>query len=175
MLTQKQLRDRSFYWKRKATTKTTKAALWKGEAKRINNKLMEERKEGMQHYEKRVMQAVALEGENSLLCDIMKIGAGQLSSLTSKLKAQHRIKEGHQQEKISKMEKEKEFLNKEKELLKKDKKEVIVFKRKLGKERLQRSKMASTRAFAQPKVSIFPLSVFVQFSCLLFCVAVPHA
>ncbi len=53
MPTQKQLQDRGSYQKRKATTKTTETDLWKGEAKRINNKLMEERKEGMQHEEKR--------------------------------------------------------------------------------------------------------------------------
>ena len=100
MLTQKQLRDRASYQKRKATTKTTKAALWKGEAKRINNKLMEEREEGMQREEKREMQAVAIKGESSSLRDLMKIRAGRFSSLICKLKAQHRIKEGRQKEKI---------------------------------------------------------------------------
>ncbi len=56
------------------------------------------------------MQFVALERENSLLRDLTKIRAGQFSSLTCKPKARHRIKEGHQQEKISKKEKEKELL-----------------------------------------------------------------
>ncbi len=86
MPTQKQLQNRASYQKRKATTKTTKAALWKGEAKIINNKLIEERKEGMPCKEKREMQVVALEGENSLLCDLMNIFADQFYSLTCKLK-----------------------------------------------------------------------------------------
>ncbi len=55
MPTQKQLWDRGSYQKKKATTKSAKAALWKGEAKRINNNLMEERKEGMWCKEKRDM------------------------------------------------------------------------------------------------------------------------
>ncbi len=70
---------------------------------------MGERKEGMWREEKREMQDVALEGENSSLRDLMKICTGQFSSSTCKLKAQYRIKEGRQQEKISKMEKKKGF------------------------------------------------------------------
>ena len=119
------------------------------------------------------MQVVALEGENSLLRDLMKIRAGQFSSLSCKLKARHRIKEGRQKEKISTLEKEKELLEEEKDLLKKDKKEAIAFERKLGKQRLHRSKMASSRAFARSKVSIFPSSVYCSFFLLIILCCCP--
>ena len=94
MPTQKQLRDQTSYQKAKAAVKSSEAALWKGEAKRIKDTLMEERKEGMWREEKREIQAVALKGENSFLCDLMKIFMSRFSSFTCKLKAQHRIKEG---------------------------------------------------------------------------------
>ena len=47
MLTGKQLQDKASYHKRKATLKYDEAALWEGDAKRIKDNLMEERKEGM--------------------------------------------------------------------------------------------------------------------------------
>ncbi len=116
---------------------------------------------------------MALEGEKSLLRDLIKICAGRFSSLTCKLKAQHRIKEGRQKEKISTLEKEKELLEEEKDLLKKDKKEAIAFERKLGKQRIQRSNMASYWAFAQSKVSIFPLSMYCSTLLLIILCCCP--
>ncbi len=47
MSTQKYLRDRVICQKRKAAVKSTEDALWKGEAKRMKEDLMEEMQEDM--------------------------------------------------------------------------------------------------------------------------------